>query len=117
MYLVVRFLPLVVDHNHGYEHWRQSGINSAGARRGFSGILLQNTYKYTNLKQIPGDGRKVVVQVHHLHPLVWRLCQYRTSWYSSATTSHWLDLWCLAVCLVEPAVQPMVKEKAFSTVR
>ena len=39
-------------------HWRQSGINSAGARRGFSGILLQNTYKYTNLKQIPGDGRK-----------------------------------------------------------
>ena len=41
-----------------YSHWRQSGINSAGARRGFSGILLQNTYKYTNLKQIPGDGRK-----------------------------------------------------------
>ena len=39
-------------------HWRQSGINSAGARRGFSGILLQNTYRYTNLKQIPGDGRK-----------------------------------------------------------
>ena len=26
--------------------------------RGFSGILLQNTYRYTNLKQIPGDGRK-----------------------------------------------------------
>ena len=25
------------------EHWRQSGINSAGARRGFSGILLENT--------------------------------------------------------------------------
>ena len=26
-------------------HWRQSGsgVNSAGARRGFSGILLQNT--------------------------------------------------------------------------
>ena len=41
-----------------YRHWRQSGVNSAGARRGFSGILLQNTYIYTNLKQIPGDGRK-----------------------------------------------------------
>ena len=42
-----------------YIHWRQSGVNSAGARRGFSGILLQNTYMYTtNLKQIPGDGRK-----------------------------------------------------------
>ena len=39
-------------------HWRQSGINSAGARRGFSGILLQNTYIFTNLKQIPGDSRK-----------------------------------------------------------
>ena len=41
-------------------HWRQSGVNSAGARRGFSGILLQNTYIYiyTNLKQIPGDDRK-----------------------------------------------------------
>ena len=39
-------------------HWRQSGTNSAGARRGFSGILLQNTYGYTNLKQIPGDVRK-----------------------------------------------------------
>ena len=41
-----------------YDHWRQSGVNSAGARRGFSGILLENTYIYTNLKQIPGDGRK-----------------------------------------------------------
>ena len=41
-----------------YRHWRQSGVNSAGARRGFSGILLQNTYIYTNLKQIPGDGGK-----------------------------------------------------------
>ena len=41
-----------------YLHWRQSGVNSAGARRGFSGILLQNTYIYTNLKQIPGDDRK-----------------------------------------------------------
>jgi len=41
-----------------YRHWRQSGVNSAGARRGFSGILLQNTYIYTNLKQIPGDDRK-----------------------------------------------------------
>ena len=39
-------------------HRRQSGVNSAGARRGFSGILLQNTYIHTNLKQIPGDDRK-----------------------------------------------------------
>ena len=42
-----------------YCHRRQSGVNSPGARRGFSGILLQNTYRYTNLKQIPGDGRKI----------------------------------------------------------
>ena len=42
-----------------YLHRRQSGVNSAGARRGFSGILLQNTqYIYTNLKQIPRDDRK-----------------------------------------------------------
>jgi hypothetical protein len=47
-------------------------------------------YIYTNLRQIPGDGRKsdgasappaslaekVVVQVQHLHPLVWRLCLF-----------------------------------------
>ena len=46
-----------------YAQWRQSGVNTAGARRGFSGILLQNTYICTNLKQTHGDGRKVVVQV------------------------------------------------------
>ena len=34
------------------------GVNSASARQGFSGILLQNAYVCTNLKQIPGDDRK-----------------------------------------------------------
>ena len=54
------------------------GVNSAGARRGFSGILLPYLYiNITNLKQkCPGRAEKVVVHLHHLHPLVWRLCAY-----------------------------------------
>ena len=40
-------------------HWRQSGINSAGAKRGFFGDFTPKyLHIYNNLKQIPGDGRK-----------------------------------------------------------
>ena len=53
----MKFITSIIS-QHQNKHWRQSWINSAGARRGFSEILLQNTYKYTNLKQIPGDVRK-----------------------------------------------------------
>ena len=54
------------------------GVNSAGARRGdFRGFYYKNIYISTNLKQkSPGRAEKVVVHLHHLHPLVRRHCLY-----------------------------------------
>ena len=47
-------------------HRRQSGVNSAGARRGFSGILLPYLYIYYLKQKSPGMAEKVVVHLHHL---------------------------------------------------
>ena len=42
-HLATSSIAMIIVQKNTYVHWRQSGVNSAGARRGFSGILLQNT--------------------------------------------------------------------------
>ena len=59
-------------------HWRQSALNSAGALQGRSGEFRGISTPFYTIKPI-GEGIKVGVHMHLLHPLVRRLCQYYTT--------------------------------------
>ena len=53
-----------------YDHWRQSGVNSAGARRGFLGILLQKTYYILISSQKSSATRSMLSKAEWLDRLI-----------------------------------------------